>query len=165
MDYIEFRNAFPEQCVGESNVSRYVTFLGEADPDEEGLLSSLPKKTRNIVRKALKQPFSTRYGVSDPANWTGSFPEYAPVRDTLFSAALFRQIIGEFRRNGRYPGGLAGAKVVAVSLNFFFRGQMHTYHAAADTRYNALAPNSFMYYDHLRWAGQNGYKTIRFRPV
>ena len=60
VDYVELRNAFPEQCAGVSNVSRYVTFSREAAPDEEGneeaLLARLPKKTRNIVRKALKQP-------------------------------------------------------------------------------------------------------------
>src|SRR5215469_10668599 len=31
VDYLEFRNAFPEQCVGAPNVSRYVTFVQEVD--------------------------------------------------------------------------------------------------------------------------------------
>ena len=51
---------------------------------------------------------------------------------------------------------------MAVSLNLYFRGDMHTYHAAADTRYNSLGPNTFMYFDHLRWAAANGYKSFDF---
>ncbi len=39
---------------------------------------------------------------------------------------------------------------------------MHTFHASADTRYNALSPNTFMYFDHLRWAGANGYRSFDF---
>ena len=163
VDYIELRNAFPEQCVGESNVSRYVTFSREADPDEEALLSSLPKKTRNIVRKALKQPFSTRYGVSDPANLDRVHSRNMRRLGTpCFPRRYFTRLLANFGEMADIREVWLERKVVAVSLNFYFRGQMHTYHAAADTRYNALAPNSFMYYDHLRWAGQNGYKIFDF---
>src|ERR1019366_4994899 len=45
VDYIEFRNAFPEQCVGEANVSRYVAFSQAVVAGEEAILQSLPKKT------------------------------------------------------------------------------------------------------------------------
>src|SRR5438309_716846 len=42
--HIELRNAYPQQCLGTSNVSQYVTFTQEAEADEEKLLASLPKK-------------------------------------------------------------------------------------------------------------------------
>jgi lipid II:glycine glycyltransferase (peptidoglycan interpeptide bridge formation enzyme) len=51
---------------------------------------------------------------------------------------------------------------MAASLNFLYRGDMHIYYAAADTAYNALGPNTFMYFDHLRWAGDNGLTTFDF---
>jgi hypothetical protein len=60
VDHIELRNVNPEQCTGKSNVSRYVTFSRELVAKEENLMASLPKKTRNMVRKALKQPFEVR---------------------------------------------------------------------------------------------------------
>jgi lipid II:glycine glycyltransferase (peptidoglycan interpeptide bridge formation enzyme) len=53
-------------------------------------------------------------------------------------------------------------KVVAASMNFFFRDQMHAYYAASDPHYLSLAPNDFMYFDHLRWAGMNSYRTFDF---
>ena len=51
---------------------------------------------------------------------------------------------------------------MAASLNFLFRNDMHIYYAAADTRYNALGPNTYMYFDHLRWGCANGYETFDF---
>ena len=162
-DYIELRNAFPEQCVGTSNVSRYVTFTREAGSDEEALLASLPKKTRNIVRKALKQRFSMRYGVRDPAILDRVHSRNMRRLGTpCFPRRYFASLLANFGKMADIREVWLGREVVAVSLNFFFRGQMHTYHAAADTRYNALAPNSFMYYDHLRWAGQNGFQMFDF---
>ena len=51
---------------------------------------------------------------------------------------------------------------VAASLNFLFGGEMHVYYAAADVEYNALCPNAYMYFDHLRWAGASGFRTFDF---
>jgi lipid II:glycine glycyltransferase (peptidoglycan interpeptide bridge formation enzyme) len=52
--------------------------------------------------------------------------------------------------------------VVAASLNFHFRHSMHIYYAATDGRFNALAPNTFMYFDHLQWAIANGRSEFEF---
>jgi len=163
VQYIELRNAFPEQCVGEPNVSRYVTFTQDLVPEETALLESLPKKTRNTVRKALKTPFSVRYGVRDPQRFDAIHSRNMRRLGTpCFPRRYFERLLANF-------GGMADIREVwlenqltAASLNFFYNGQMHTYHAAADTRFNALAPNTFMYYDHLRWAGQNGFRQFDF---
>ena len=163
VDYIEFRNAYPEQCAGPSNVSRYVSFSNQLESTEAALMDALPKKSRNMVRKALKQPFEMRYDVRN----TG-------VLDTIHSKNMRRLGTPSFPR--RYFDSLLenfgpmadirevwlDGKIMAASLNLYFRGDMHTYHAAADTRFNSLGPNTFMYFDHLRWAGQNGYKTFDF---
>src|SRR5262249_1840082 len=37
VDYIELRNAYPEQCIGSPNVFRYVTFTQEVGLSAEGL--------------------------------------------------------------------------------------------------------------------------------
>ncbi len=161
--HIELRNAYPEQCLSESNVSRYVTFTKAVPPDEQTMLSELPKKTRNMVKKALKSPFATRRQTSD----------YRAFGD-LFARILRRHGTPEFPSNHiptllRNFAGMIDIrevlledKVVAASLNFFFRDQMHTYYAASHPEYLALAPNDFMYFDHLRWAGQNGYQVFDF---
>src|SRR5947209_1161334 len=60
VQYVELRNAWPEQCVGFDKISRYVTFTSAVGPDEAAGLAALPRKMRYMVRKALKEPFSTR---------------------------------------------------------------------------------------------------------
>jgi len=39
---------------------------------------------------------------------------------------------------------------------------MHVYYAASDPAYNDKAANTFMYFDHIRWASQHGYRTFDF---
>jgi FemAB-related protein (PEP-CTERM system-associated) len=163
VDYIELRNGWAEQCVGAPNVTRYVTFSQPLCPDEEALIAALPKKTRNVVRKALRTPFQMRRNVRD-----------ARLFDRIHSANMRRLGTPNFPRKyfdrllanfGPMADicevSLEGA-TMAVSLNIYFRKDMHTYHAAAVTRHNSLGPNSFMYYDHLRWAGQNGLESFDF---
>jgi hypothetical protein len=56
----------------------------------------------------------------------------------------------------------SGSKVVAAVMSFYFRDQVLPYYGASDPAYNALAPNNFMYYDLMRWGGQNGYRVFDF---
>jgi FemAB-related protein (PEP-CTERM system-associated) len=163
VQYIELRNAWPEQCVGTPNVSRYATFIQDLVPEEELLLDSLPKKTRNMVRKSLKQPFSVRYGVRNPGHFDALHSRNMRRLGTpSFPRRYFARLLANFGEMADIREVWLERNLMAVSLNFFFRGQMHTYHAASDTDYNSLAPNTFMYFDHLRWAGQNGFQSFDF---
>ena len=163
VDYVELRNAFPEQCVGGSNVTRYVTFTQETPPDEGRLLESLPKKTRNLVRKSLKTPFSIRYGVRDASRLDAVLSRNMRRLGTpAFPRRYFDRLLANFGEMADIREVWLEGKVAAASLNFFYQGQMHTYHAAADTRLNALGPNTFLYFDHLRWAGEHGFKLFDF---
>ncbi len=163
VDYVELRNAHAEQCVGFAGVSRYVTFTQPVGPGEESLLEALPKKTRNMVRKALKNPFVTRRG---PDSFQAFESLYARNLRRLgtpsFPRRHFAALLENFGERIDIREVLLDGQVVAASMNFFFRDQMHTYYAASDSRYNAQAPNTYMYFDHLRWAGQSGYRTFDF---
>jgi len=163
VDYIELRNAFPEQCVGEPNVSRYVTFTQTVPADETALLESLPKKTRNLVRKALKTPFTVRYGVRE----TGRLDQLHSrnmrrLGTPCFPRRYFERLLANFGEMADIREVWLEDKMMAVSVNLYYQGQMHTFHAAADTEFNALGPNTYMYFDHLRWAGQNGFPVFDF---
>ena len=163
VEHIELRNGWLEQCVGESNVARYATFTQKLLPDEEATLAALPKKTRNLVRKALKTPFNMRYGVKDLTNFAALYSEnMRRLGSPCFPARYFYRLLANFGNMVDVREVWLDGRVMAVSLNFLFRDQMHIYYAAADTRYNSLGPNTYMYFDHLRWAGRNGYKTFDF---
>lgn len=148
---------------GLPNVSRYVTFGRGVGPDEQELLDSLPKKTRNMVRKALKHQFLVRYNVRDARVFDEVHSRNMRRLGTPnFPRRYFERLLANFGDMADIREVWLDGKVTAVSLNLFFRDSMHTYHAAADARFNELAPNTFMYYDHLRWAGQHGFKVFDF---
>ena len=163
VDYIELRNSRREQCVSEPNVDRYVCFSQPLVSDEAALLASLPKKTRNVVRKTMKQGFEMRYRVSDLENFeTLHARNMRRLGTPCFSSKYFSNLVRNFGDMVDVREVWLDATPMAASLNIFFRGEMHTYHAAADTAYNALGPNTFMSFDHLRWAGANGYNSFDF---
>jgi len=161
--YVELRNAYAEQCLGVPNVARYVTFTCSVEPDEKKSLESLPKKTRNMVRKALKYPYVTRRHGSD----FRAFEElYAKNMRRLgtpsFPKKHFSALLSNFGSMVDIQETVLDGKVVAASLNFYFRDQMHTYYAASDPSYNDKAPNNYMYFDHLRHAALQGYAVFDF---
>lgn len=162
VDYVELRNAWDDQCVGASNVSRYVTFtrdLKRLGPEE--LLRELPKKTRNMVRKALKSPFEMHPGTLDSFCKVHS-AAMRRLGTPAFPRAYFARILENFGPMVDLREVRLNGAVMAASLNFFFRGEMHTYYAAADARFHDLAPNTWMYFEQLRWAGENGCRGFDF---
>lgn len=163
VDYIELRNRHREQCANEPNVDRYVSFDQAPVSDEAALLEALPKKTRNVARKSLKQGFQMRYGVTDLKIFEDLYTKNLRRLGTpAFPSHYFQNLMRYFGDMTAVREVWLDTKPVAVSLNFLFRGEMHTYYAATDFNYNALAPNTFMYFDHLRWAGTNGFHLFDF---
>jgi FemAB-related protein (PEP-CTERM system-associated) len=164
VDYIEFRNAWPEQCAGEPNVHRYVTFTQPLENvDGEELLRRLPKKTRNLIRKALRTPFSMRYNVREcDVMHDVHSRNMRRLGTPNFPPRYFRNLLRNFGPMADVREVVLEGRPMAVSMNLYFKGEMHTYHAAADARFSAFAPNMYMYFDHLRWASANGYHTFDF---
>ncbi len=163
VEYIDLRNASPEQAPEIPNVSQYATFTKTLSPTEEGLFETLPKKTRNMVRKALKTPFTTRIETEDITNFEQLHAQTLRRLGTpCFPRRHFRAILANFKGKVDIREVVLDGQVMAVSMNFYFRDTMHTYYAAADPAFSALAPNTYMYFDHLRWAGRNGYKIFEF---
>ena len=79
-----------------------------------------------------------------------------------FPRRHFENLCSEFGDDIDIREFILDGRVVAASLNLFFRDTMHTYYAASDPAFNQVAPSTYMYFDHLRWAGANGYKVFDF---
>jgi FemAB-related protein (PEP-CTERM system-associated) len=162
VNFVELRNAHPEQCAGLVNITRYVTFTQQIGPDAAAILEAIPRKTRYIVRKSLKSPYTVRE-TRDPRAFeelysrnlrrlgTPSFPRrhFATLLEAFGEGAGIREII----LNGQ---------VVASVFSFYFRDQVLPYYGAADPAFNEFAPSSFMYYDLMCHAGSRGYQRFDF---
>jgi FemAB-related protein (PEP-CTERM system-associated) len=163
VQYVELRNAYPEQRLGFSPVNRYVTFTQQVEPrDGEQLLAALPKKTRNMVRKASKNAYSVRSAQQLETFQDMLARSYQRLGTPCFPSRWFCALSESFGDLADVREVMLNGVVVAVSMNFFFRDQMHTFYAASDPEYLNYAPNNYLYFDHLLWAGNNGYRIFDF---
>jgi hypothetical protein len=98
VEYIELRNTHPEQATVPPNVDRYATFTKRVSQTEEGLFDKLPKKTRNMVRRALKTPFAMRIEKENIENFERLHSEtMRRVGTPCFPKEHFREILQNFK--------------------------------------------------------------------
>lgn len=163
VQYLELRNGFESQRTGFAPVARYATFTKEVGPaTQDQLLKSLPSKTRNLVRKALKHPYVTRTSEDLSGFYNLLLTTYRRHGTPVFPLQFFKCILDAFGSGVDVREVVLDGKVAAASMNFYFRDQMHTYYAAWADEFRPMVPNTFMYFDHLLWAGQNGLKCFDF---
>lgn len=163
VQYVELRNSWPDQCLGFHPVDRYVTFTQPVSPvSDDDLLASVSKKTRNMVRKSLKSPFSTRATTSLDHLYRLLVNNYRRLGTPVFPRSFFETMQKNFGPVLDIREILLENEVAAAAVNFHFRGSMHTYYAASDPKFLAQAPNNYMYFDFLRWAGHNGHAEFDF---
>lgn len=163
VQYVELRNAREEQTSGLPRLNRYVTFTQAIGPDEGAILESIPRKTRAAVRKSLKAGLASRREFADSRAFEDLYSRNLRKLGTpCFPARHFRELLENFRGNADIREVVAGGRVVAAVLSFYFRDQVLPYYGASDPEYNAVAPNNFMYFDLMRWGGAKGYRVFDF---
>jgi FemAB-related protein (PEP-CTERM system-associated) len=163
VQHVELRNAHEEQCLGFARLSRYVTFTQSLSADEGATLEAIPRKTRYMVRKALKHDFTT----ARHARHTEAFEElYARNLRRLgtpsFPRRHFVNLIANFGESVDIRETVLHGEVVAAVMTFSFRDQILPYYGASAASGNANAANNFMYFDLMRWGGSQGYRWFDF---
>jgi FemAB-related protein (PEP-CTERM system-associated) len=163
VQHAEIRNNFVHQVSGFDTVDRYCTFTREVTPSsQDELLAALPQKTRNVVRKALKQNFTSRQAPDLDAFYGLLLETYRRHGTPVFPKRFFTTIVEKFGHEVDVREVLRDGQVVAASLNFLYGSQMHTYYAASSRECWKMNVNDFMYFDHIMWAGRNGITQFDF---
>jgi len=162
VNYVELRNAYPEQCSGLDRVTRYVTFTQQIGTDAGAILEAIPRKTRYMVRKAMKHPYEVRTTTALSAFLELYSTNLRRLGTPAFPERHFSNLLAAFGNSADIREIVLNGKVVAAVLSFYFRDQVLPYYGAADTAFNEFAPSNFMYYDLMCWAGQRGYRTFDF---
>jgi FemAB-related protein (PEP-CTERM system-associated) len=160
--HTELRNQYAEQCAGFESVSRYVSFIQQIGPDEEEILAAIPRKTRYMVRKALKHPFEMA-PAADPGAFIDLYTRNLRRLGTpSFPTRHFHALLRNFGKEADVREVRLEGKVVSAVLTFYFRDQVLPYYGASDPDYNEYAPNNYMYFELMRWGGANGYRLFDF---
>jgi len=163
VQYLDLRNRFANQCINAEPVERYSTFTRAVGPgDQASVLAALPQKTRNLVRKALKFPFQMRAAKGLDTFYDLMLHTYRRLGTPAFPLAFFESIVRNFGPMVDVREVWLDGRAVATSLNFLFREQMHTYYAASSDDAWAMGPNNYMYFEHLLWAGNHGFRVFDF---
>ena len=163
VEYLDLRNQFANQSIGAEAVDRYSTFTRSVGPsDQASVLAALPQKTRNVVRKSLKFPFQMRAAQNLDNFYKLMLHTYRRLGTPAFPKAFFESIVRNFGAMVDVREVWLEGRAVAVSLNFLFGQSMHTYYAASDDDVWAMGPNNYMYFEHLLWAGNHGFRVFDF---
>jgi FemAB-related protein (PEP-CTERM system-associated) len=162
--YVELRNQHGEQSLGFSPVASHVNFTGPIAAGEEDLMQSIPRKTRTIIRKSLKQSFSTVRQTEDFRVFEGIYTANlrrlgTPAFPSHYFASLLKHFKGMIDIREVF---LPDQTPVAAVMTIYFRNQVLPYYGAASEQHNAQAPSSFLYWDLLLWAGSQGYTFFDF---
>ena len=163
VEHLELRNAFEDQCAGFARLDRYVTFTFPLEPlSADELLARIPKKTRNMVRKARRFPYQVRRTRSLDGFYELLAHNYRRLGTPVFPRVWFEALCENYGGAVDVREVLLDGRLAAASLNFLYKGEMHTFYAASRAEYLPKAPNNYLYFDHLLWAAEHGCRSFDF---
>ncbi len=162
VQYVELRNAWEPQCLGYERVRRYVTFTHDLSGSEEELLHTVPKKTRNLIRKSLKCGLTARKTEDLEPFYRIYFKNLRRLGTPAFPRHYFPRILRAFGGSVYVLEILHETRPVAVMLTFEYKGAVMPYYGASDRDAHHLAPNNFLYWELMRSGLERGMRVLDF---
>jgi len=153
-------------------ITTWFTSILDLQKSEEELWNGLNKKTRNLVRKAIKNSVNV---VEEKAS---SVPEYYEmIKETfakagvtnLLSIHFYKSILKNLKPKNMVKLLLAehDNKLIAGAIFLCFKDTVYYWHGASHREYSNVAPNNLIQWEIIKWANENGYKyydLVRIEP-
>lgn len=162
VQYVELRNSWEPQCLGYERVRRYVTFTHDLHGSEEELLYTIPKKTRNLIRKSLKCNLTARKAEDLEPFYRIYFTNLRRLGTPAFPRGYFPRILRAFGGSVYVLEILHESRPIAVMLTFEYKGAVMPYYGASDRDAHHLAPNNFLYWELMRSGLERGMRVLDF---
>ena len=150
--YLEIRNR--KEMPGLKTKSLYYNFRKEISSDHDKNLKAIPRKSRAMVRNAIKKGLVSETGHHLlPQFYKILALNYHRLGTPIFPKKFFKNFLTEYKENAdillvkTQEGELA-----AAVLFFIYKGQMVPYYAGSDFSYRRLGPNDFMYWELMKLA-------------
>lgn len=156
--------------MGYECVALYTSVL-ELGKSEKALWIGLNKKTRNLVRKAMKN------GIDIVEGDASSVPDYYDMILSTFDRAgigalpktFYERVIKDLKPKNMVKMLLAEYKdkVVSGAIFLCYKDMAYYWHGASYKEYWDLAPNNLMQWEFIKWANENGYTyydLVRIEP-
>jgi len=162
-DYIELRHR-SEHPLGLREKTNKVAVELVVEPDEEKMLKSLRKQTRNLVRKALK--VGLRAEICGQAALNDFYRVFAQnMRDLgtpVYSKSFLQEIWQGFPANTYLCLVRHEDEVIAASFMSGFRHRLEVIWGSSLRKYLSMAPNMLLYWRMLRFAAEKGFEVFDF---
>lgn len=162
-EYLELRHRDGGLLDGFHANQLYATFSAPLFPDSASNLKRLPKDTRYMIRKAEKVGLRVQRGIQQMDLFYALFAQSMHRLGTpVFPLALFRNIVDEFPDHTQLMLTYNGTDAITGVLSFFFRDTILPYYAGATPEATRLAANNFMYWELIKYAGEQGFRIFDF---
>ncbi len=152
VQYLEMRNRYERP--GLKTKSLYYNFKREISSDHDANLKAIPRKSRAMVRNAIKKGLTYEVGHHLLNEfYTILSLNYHRLGTPIFPKKMFKNLLSEYNKNTdilvvRTPEG----QLAAAVLFFIYKNQMVPYYAGSDFSYRRFGPNDFMYWELMKLA-------------
>jgi serine/alanine adding enzyme len=176
VDYVELRHraladwsapAFGNQKI--EHRSHKAAMLLSLPTDAEALFTSFPPKLRSQIRRPSKDGAFcevSKTGDSSPATIDSFYSVFSEhMRDLgtpVYPKALFKQTVEAFKDSARVIIVRKDNVAVAAGITIGFGDYLEIPWASALKRYSKSAPNMLLYWDAIKTAIEDKYKTFDF---
>lgn len=160
--YLELRNR--KELQGLKTKSLYYNFRKEISSDHDENLKSIPRKSRAMVRNAIKKDLVSETGhhlLPDFYNILAL--NYHRLGTPIFPEKFFKNFLMEFGQGADILVVRTKEKSLAAAVLFFtFKDQMVPYYAGSDFDFRHLGPNDFMYWELMKHAVEKNCRIFDF---
>jgi len=156
VQYLEVRSR--AELPGLPVKSLYYNFRKQISDDHEKNLLAIPRKSRAMVRNAIKKGLTAEFGHHLlPEFYKILALNYHRLGTPVFPEKFFSHFLAEFGHTADLlvVRTKQGAPAAAV-LFFTFKDQMIPYYAGSDFTHRNLGPNDFMYWELMKRAVETG---------
>ena len=160
--YLELRNR--KEIPGLKTKSLYYNFRKAISPDHDENLKSIPRKSRAMVRNAIKKDLISETGhhlLPDFYNILAL--NYHRLGTPIFPKKFFKNFLKEFETDADIlVVKTKEGQLAAAVLFFIFKDQMVPYYAGSDFTFRHLGPNDFMYWELMKHAVEKNCRIFDF---
>jgi serine/alanine adding enzyme len=161
--YLELRQRGP-RTLGLPEKTNKVAVELAVEPDEDRMLRSLRKETRNLIRKAQNHGLTAEIRGEDGLD--DFYDVFAQnMRDLgtpVYSKAFFREIWRVFPKDTYLCVVRHQSRIIAASFMSGYHERLEVIWSSSRREFLPLAPNMLLYWAMLRFAGQKGYRVFDF---
>ena len=164
-DYLEIRSRDALENRELLTKSLYYNFRREISSNHDENLKAIPRKSRAMVRKGIKNGLVSEMG----HHLFSEFYEMLSLNfhrlgTPVFSRSYLEKLLNkkDLKSNILIVRTREGETCAGVLTFFFKEDQVIPYYAGSDVTMRHLGPNDFMYWELMKYGADNGYKIFDY---